>query len=344
MSLFCFILDPQRIVLLGKSGSGKSSLANTIFGQNTFTVNHGSDSKTKESVAQTKMVNRMNLTLIDTPGMFNADRTKDEVESEIYSCFIECAPGPHAFLFVLLVEKFTEQEQAIVDQIKQTFGEDVFSYTTVVFTHGDQLQEGMEIMDFVSQSKGLRELIQKCGKRCHVIDNKYWKNSHDPYRSNSVQVQKILDSIQMTLTKNNGRFLTNEMLKRVEEEITSEQNRIQETQGLSREESRELAKKSVYQKFIKIQKRKRYVKYFVMVGVPLGILILIGCKMFSSFWVKAMSDHPTGVDEAHSLVMEVVQDTVAPIKSFLEYVIKTIYFGTGKSTETTLPNKTHAEF
>lgn len=318
--------EPRRVVLIGKSGSGKSSLANTLFGEAVFKVNHSSNSKSKFSEAQTRTVNGRALTLIDTPGIFDTDRTEEEVEGEIHSCYIQSAPGPHSVLLVLLIEKFTEQEQAVVDQIQQHFGRGVFPSATVVFTHGDQLQEGTSIMDFVGQSDGLRDLVQKCGDRCHVIDNKYWKNSQDPYRSNSVQVEQILKSIEITVRKSKGSFFSNDKFKQVDGKIQKEQNHIRNSEGLSMEESRQKAKDVVLQKFIAGQKRRRFFRFAAMAGLSIASLCIVfvfGPKIVSYFRGRATSEFRANVASTSS-VMEVVQEVVAPIKSTFEYIIEAI--------------------
>ncbi|KAG8006016.1 GTPase IMAP family member 7, partial [Nibea albiflora] len=217
----------RRIVLLGKTGVGKSSLANSIFGEEKFKVDHSVSSGTIKCEAKTKSVNGRSITLIDTPAFFDTDRSEDELRPEIVRCITECAPGPHAFLIVLKVEKFTEQEQAVINKINEYFSEEASKYSTVVFTHGDQLPEGQTIEDFVHQNKLVSDLVKKCGGRCHVVDNKYWNQEpEEDYRSNQVQVEELLKTIDRMVMENNGSCYTNEMLQAVEEEIEQEEENI----------------------------------------------------------------------------------------------------------------------
>ncbi|XP_030285678.1 uncharacterized protein LOC115589106 [Sparus aurata] len=238
------VSNTVRIAVLGKTIAGKSSLANTIFGENVFKISHTLSSGTIKCQSETRSINGRSITLIDTPGLFDTDRSEGEMNPEIVRCMTECAPGPHAFLIVLKVERFTEQEQAVINKIQEYFSEEAFKYATVVFTHGDQLPEGETIEKLVSENKPLDDLVKKCGGRCHVIDNKYWKDKPmNEYRSNQFQVEELLKTIDKMMTENNGGCYTNEILQKVEQMIKQEEENIRQSLGnMTEEEIRERAK------------------------------------------------------------------------------------------------------
>lgn len=79
----------------------------------------------------------------------------------------------------------------------------------MVFTHGDQLDDGTKIEDWASENETLKTLIEKCGGRVHVFDSRYWNNTQDPYRNNENQVTALLNTIDETVRKNGGKYYTN---------------------------------------------------------------------------------------------------------------------------------------
>ncbi|XP_051258424.1 GTPase IMAP family member 7-like isoform X3 [Dicentrarchus labrax] len=245
------LFQNRRIVILGPA-AGKSSLGNTIFQERRFKIGHTFNSETRQCQVETKSVNERSITLIDTPGFFDTDRSEEELKPEIVRCITECAPGPHAFLIVLKVEKFTEQEQAVITKMCQYFSEEVFKYAIVVFTHGDQLPEGQIIEEFVFQNEFMSDLVEKCGRRCHVIDNKYWnQNTKDEYRNNQFQVEELLKSIDKIIEANKGNCYTNDMLQTVEQEIQQEEEVIrQSSENMSEKEIREQARFTILQKLL----------------------------------------------------------------------------------------------
>ncbi|XP_066518267.1 GTPase IMAP family member 7-like [Hoplias malabaricus] len=172
-----------RIVLLGKTGVGKSSVANTILGERVFKATCSAQSETKICQRGEKETNDSRIVVIDTPGIFDTHRSEAEIKAEIVSCLVECAPGPHVFILVLEVKTYTNESQDAVDKLIKYFSDDVLHHTVLIFTHGNDLDENMTIHDFINDfdaegKRGgkltLKDLAEKCGNRVHVIDNKHW--------------------------------------------------------------------------------------------------------------------------------------------------------------------------
>ena len=314
------VANTRRIILLGKSGAGKSSLADTIFGEAKFQINHFNDLKTHCTQAETKSLNGRSITLIDVPGFFDGERSEKEMRTEIVRCITECAPGPHAFLIVLKVERFTEHEQEVINKICQYFSEDALNYAVIVFTHGDQLSEGMKIEEYVAQSEGLRDLMKKCGGRCCIVDNRYWKSSQeDKYRSNRFQVAELLNTIDKIALANNGGYYTSEMLQEMENAILTEMKRIRKPSGhITEEEIRKQAK-------INVSKKQAYSSLPTWLGdlvcftvIAGGVTVLIYLR-----GGEAITEAP--LEEVWTGLGDVVEKTVVePASTLVEVAEKVI--------------------
>lgn len=199
-------------MLFGLPGAGKSSSGNTILGSKKFESSCNFSAVTTECAAKSVMVEGRHVTVIDTPGISNEVMSSRELFEELMKVTVMASPGPHAFIFVVQLGRFTEADCALLEKLSKFFGSDASKYSMVLFTHGDKLK-GNPIQDLMQSDSHVSKLLSLCANRYCVFDNEKIENR--------LQVRSLLDKIDEMVTANEEKYYTSDEVKIFERYVRS---------------------------------------------------------------------------------------------------------------------------
>lgn len=137
---------------------------------------------------------------MDTPELWDEDGAENL--EMVKDCLALSLPGPHVFLIVLQVGRFTQGESEMLGHLQKIFGREFAEHAVILFVRFDGNQHRPQrINDYVAGAHStLQDLIRKCGSRYYELNVTKSQNA-----LSYPQVKDLLSGINKLVASHGGR-------------------------------------------------------------------------------------------------------------------------------------------
>ncbi|XP_049419019.1 GTPase IMAP family member 1-like isoform X1 [Epinephelus fuscoguttatus] len=163
-----------RLILLGPTGGGRTSLADTLVGNSETRAPMG---PLMESTKRRIVVDGREIVVIDTPDLLGLSLGNTKRAREALRSLQLSSPGPHAFLLVIRAPGSSMgMDQDAAQAVRATlelFGDGVVGHIIPVLTHADRLGRKCSVDQLLdADSGGLKRALSLCDQRPELVDNR----------------------------------------------------------------------------------------------------------------------------------------------------------------------------
>ena len=173
------VIERRNIIVVGKTGTGKSTVANHILGIDKFKVSDSLDSTTdkvshgereEDGIEEGK---KYIIKVVDTVGLFDTTALKNKkAMKEIKKYINEQVPdGIHLVLFLFKKGKFTNEEKGTFDFVLERFGDDIKNISALLITHceNDDANSREQLKHDFRTNLATKGIANFMGKGIHTV-------------------------------------------------------------------------------------------------------------------------------------------------------------------------------